>query len=177
MLVRDIPDTAHGRLRMVEATAWLAALELRQHRPEAALVCEAIEILVEVLSTLAVDRDNTHVKVAAFVAHALRQYQCDPSLHGMLEAVAEAADGSDSEASGCRRRSSRQERDGALAGAPCRGAGASRQGVTRSWQVIGNRCFRLCLRGSNGRQGIANDHAKRVGADHAEPQRVPRNRA
>ncbi len=99
MLVRDIPDTAHGRLRMVEATAWLAALELRQHRPEAALVCEAIEILVEVLSTLAVDRDNTHVKVAAFVAHALRQYQCDPSLHGMLEAVAEAADGSNAEAS------------------------------------------------------------------------------
>ena len=99
MLVRDIPDTSHGRLRMVEATAWLAALELRQHRPEAALVCEAIEILVEVLSGLAVDRDGTHVKVAAFVARALRQYQCDPSLHGMLEAVAEAADGSDSEAS------------------------------------------------------------------------------
>ncbi|MCW5773218.1 MAG: hypothetical protein KIT16_16375 [Rhodospirillaceae bacterium] len=99
MLVRDIPDTGHGRLRMVEATAWLAALELRQHRPEAALVCEAIEILVEVLSGLAADRDGTHVKVAAFVAHALRQYQCDPSLHGMLEAVAEAADGSNAEAS------------------------------------------------------------------------------
>ncbi len=99
MLVRDIPDTGHGRLRMVEATAWLAAAELRQHRPEAALICEAIEILVEVLSTLAVDRDGTHVKVAAFVAHALRQYQCDPSLHGMLEAVAEAADGSNAEAS------------------------------------------------------------------------------
>ena len=99
MLVRDIPDTGHGRLRMVEATAWLAALQLRQHRPEAALICEAIEILVDVLSSLAVDRNGTHVKVAAFVAHALRQYQCDPSLHGMLEAVAEAADGSDSEAS------------------------------------------------------------------------------
>ena len=99
MLVRDIPDTGHGRLRMVEATAWLAALELRQHRPEAALVCEAIEILVEVLSGLAADREGTHVKVAAFVAHALRQYQCDSSLHGMLEAVAEAADGADGEAS------------------------------------------------------------------------------
>ena len=99
MLVRDIPDTSRGRLRMVEATAWLAALELRQHRPEAGLVCEAIEILVEVLSGLAVDRESTHVRVAAFVAHALRQYQCDPSLHGMLEAVAEAADGADGEAS------------------------------------------------------------------------------
>lgn len=99
MLDHDIPDTSHGRLRMVEATAWLAAIELRQHRPEAALVCEAIEILVEVLSSLAVDREGTHVKVAAFVAHALRQYQCDPSLHGMLEAVAEAADGADGEAS------------------------------------------------------------------------------
>ena len=99
MLDRDIPDTTHGKLRVVEATAWLAALQLRQHRPEAALVCEAIEILVEMLSSLAVDRDGTHVKVAAFVAHALRQYQCDPSLHGMLEAIAEAADGSDSEAS------------------------------------------------------------------------------
>ena len=99
MLVRDIPDTSHGRLRMVEATAWLAALELRQHRPEAALVCEAIEILVEVLSGLAADRDGTHVKVAAFVAHALRQYQCDPSLHGMLEAVAEDEDGADGAAS------------------------------------------------------------------------------
>ena len=90
MLVRDIPDTGHGRLRMVEATAWLAALELRQHRPEAALVCEAIEILVDVLSSLAVDHDGTHVRVAAFVAHALRQYSCDPSLHGMLEAIAES---------------------------------------------------------------------------------------
>ncbi len=99
MLVRDIPDTSHGRLRMVEATAWLAALELRQHRPETALICEAIEILVEVLSCLASDRDGTHVKVAAFVAHALRQYQCDPSLHGMLEAVAEDEDGADGAAS------------------------------------------------------------------------------
>ncbi|MDG4574484.1 MAG: hypothetical protein P9C36_02775 [Defluviicoccus sp.] len=99
MLDRDIPDTGHGRLRLVEATAWLAAVELRQHRPEAALICEAIEILVEVLSSFAVDRDGTHVRVAAFVAHALRQYSCDPSLHGMLEAVAEAADGSDGEAS------------------------------------------------------------------------------
>ncbi len=99
MLDHDIPDTSHGRLRMVEATAWLAALELRQHRPEAALVCEAIEILVEVLSGLAADREGTHVKVAAFVAHALRQYQCDPSLHGMLEAVAETADGADTDAS------------------------------------------------------------------------------
>ena len=99
MLERDIPDTAHGRLRMVEATAWLAALQLRQHRPEAALVCEAIEILVEVLSSLAVDRDGTHGKVAAFVTHALRHYQCDPSLHGMLEAITEAADGCDAEGS------------------------------------------------------------------------------
>ncbi len=99
MLDRDIPDTGHGRLRLVEATAWLAAVELRQHRPEAALICEAIEILVEVLSSLAADRDGTHVKVAAFVARALRQYQCDPSLHGMLEAIAEAADGCDGEAS------------------------------------------------------------------------------
>ena len=90
MLERDIPDTAHGRLRVVEATAWLAALQLRQHRPEAALVCEAIEILVDVLSSLAVDRNGTHVRVAAFVARALRQYSCDPSLHGMLEAIAEA---------------------------------------------------------------------------------------
>ncbi|MFZ1415114.1 MAG: hypothetical protein WAS73_11140, partial [Defluviicoccus sp.] len=93
-----IPDTGHGRLRLVEATAWLAAVELRQHRPEAALICEAIEILVDVLSTLAVDRDHLHERVAAFVARALRQYQCDPSLHGMLEAVAEAADGCDGEA-------------------------------------------------------------------------------
>ena len=99
MLVSDIPDTGHGRLRLVEATAWLAAVELRQHRPEAALICEAIEILVEVLSSLAADRDGTHVKVAAFVARALRQYQCDPSLHGMLEAITEAARGSDGEAS------------------------------------------------------------------------------
>ena len=89
MLDHDIPDTGHGRLRLVEATAWLAAVELRQHRPEAALICEAIEILVEVLSSLAADREGTHIKVAAFVARALRQYQCDPSLHGMLEAVAE----------------------------------------------------------------------------------------
>ena len=99
MLDHDIPDTTHGRLRVVEATAWLAALQLRQHRPEAALVCEAIEILVEVLSSLAVDRDGTHVRVAAFVARALRQYQCDPSLHGMLEAITEAADGCDAETS------------------------------------------------------------------------------
>ncbi len=99
MLDRDIPDTGHGRLRLVEAIAWLAAVELRQHRPEAALVCEAIEILVDVLSNLAVDRDGTHVEVAAFVAHALRQYQCDPSLHGMLEAITEAARGADGEAS------------------------------------------------------------------------------
>ena len=99
MLDHDIPDTAHGRLRVVESTAWLAALQLRQHRPEAALVCEAIEILVEVLSSLAVDRDGTHVRVAAFVARALRQYSCDPSLHGMLEAITEAPDGSDAEAS------------------------------------------------------------------------------
>ncbi|MDG4610324.1 MAG: hypothetical protein P9C48_14470 [Defluviicoccus sp.] len=98
MLDRDIPDTGHGRLRLVEATAWLAAVELRQHRPEAALICEAIEILVEVLSSLAVDRNGLHVKVAAFVARALRQYQCDPSLHGMLEAIAEAGDGFDAEA-------------------------------------------------------------------------------
>ena len=89
MLDRDIPDTTHGKLRVVEATAWLAALQLRQHRPEAALVCEAIEILVEMLSSLAVDRDGLHVKVAAFVAQALRQYSCDPSLHGLLEAIAE----------------------------------------------------------------------------------------
>ena len=32
-------------------------------------------------------------------AHALRQYQCDPSLHGMLEAGAEPADGADGETS------------------------------------------------------------------------------
>lgn len=90
MLDSNIPSTRHGRQRLVEAAAWLAALELRQHRPEAALVCEAIEILVDVLSSLAVDRDGMHVKVATFVARALRHYQCDPSLHGMMEAIAKS---------------------------------------------------------------------------------------
>ncbi|MFZ1415232.1 MAG: hypothetical protein WAS73_11740 [Defluviicoccus sp.] len=44
-------------------------------------------------------RTHGRRRVAAFVARALRQYQSDPSLHGMLEAITEAADGCDGAAS------------------------------------------------------------------------------
>ncbi len=90
MLDGNIPNTRHGRQRLVEAAAWLATLELRRQHPEAALVCDAIEALVETLSGIVVDRDGLHVKLAAITARALRQYRCNPSLQGMLAAVADA---------------------------------------------------------------------------------------
>ena len=90
MIDGNIPNTRHGRQRLVEAAAWLAALELRRQHPEAAMICDAVEALVETLSGIVVDRDGVGAKVAAVTVRALRQYRCNPSLQDMLAAVVDA---------------------------------------------------------------------------------------
>lgn len=81
------PNTRHDQKRTVEAVARLAVIELRRQHPEFALLCDAIEALVKVLSDIVIDRDDMHVGVAAITACALRRYHCSPPLRGALEKI------------------------------------------------------------------------------------------
>jgi hypothetical protein len=83
-----IPSTGGARKSAVEAAAWLAVLELRTRHAEAALVCDAIEIAIDMLAGIAVDRDGVHIKVAALTANALRHYGGDIRLTAMLDRIA-----------------------------------------------------------------------------------------
>jgi hypothetical protein len=85
-----IPSTCGARKSAVEAAAWLAVLELRTRHAEAALVCDAIELAVDMLAGIAVDREGVHIKVAALTANALRHYGCRMSLLAMLEKIVQA---------------------------------------------------------------------------------------
>ena len=84
-----LPATRCARLRLVEAAAWLTALQLRGRSAEAELVSDALELLTEVLSDMITDRHDLHRKVAGLSARASVQFACETSLGGMLEAIAE----------------------------------------------------------------------------------------